>query len=768
MANTRLKIALVVLLILCSLWILNKGRLPPLAKIPVSELLRQGKALLEKQEAAADADYWGPELEAQTHSRIIEQFWDKLNAASNRFEVVAQLGSAPIMLPNYGPAKMLPHLVQIFDAPGNGKSVAGPEWLVGISRAGWRIHETEFRHVQFDAASGGKPARSVVYFAAQLTKDVPEARAILEGELAIQWSPLPHPAVASIDASRIQCRLRAGSSAFKEVFSEEITPPDRSYFIDPLIVEDLDGDGYPEIILAARNLIYRRTATEAWVAGELCSEPPRSIYTACLADFDGNGTLDFLCVDGDGVLLYEGSEGRKVASSGPQGSTSTLFTTPPRRVWEAHPRFQYAQAITFGDINGDGSLDLFIGQYKAPYTKGQMPTPYFDARDGYPSYLLINDGKGNFSDVTETSGLSTKRHRRVYSASLVDLDHDGYLDLLMVSDFAGADVWKNDGAGHFKDMTANWLPEPCGFGMSHSFADFNGDGHLDILMMGMNSPTADRLEHSGLSRPYGKGDKGMRAKMTYGNRMWFGRNSEGFDPAPANLPIRRTGWAWAAAAADFDNDGFPDLYLTTGHESRESVRDYESEFWLHDIYATDSVENPLLQVYFTEKYRKTRGRGQSYGGYERNRFYLNLGGTNFTEVAHLFGLGLQNDSRCAVAADCNNDGKLDLIVTTLEAFPRARQMVKIFQNEMSIESGLAIAFSPPLSEKQAVKIDGILKNVQMSSNGDGYRSQRPSLLHLAPWSDTSSAKITAGAQSWTIEASTNRRVPLSNIPKRRP
>jgi len=66
----------------------------------------------------------------------------------------------------------------------------------------------------------------------------------------------------------------------------------------------------------------------------------------------------------------------------------------------------------------------------------------------------------------------------------VDLDTDGDLDLLVVSDFAGIDVYANDGWGHFTDVTARWMPERHAFGMAHAIADLDGDGRSDILVTG--------------------------------------------------------------------------------------------------------------------------------------------------------------------------------------------------------------------------------------------------------------------------------------------
>jgi hypothetical protein len=110
------------------------------------------------------------------------------------------------------------------------------------------------------------------------------------------------------------------------------------------------------------------------------------------------------------------------------------------------------------------------------------------------------------------------------------------------------------------------------------------------------------------------------------------------------------------------------------------VQEYESEFWLHDVYIGNSQENYLTDSYFRQKFARTRGTGYSYGGHEKNRLFLNMGGTNFVEAAHLLGVAMEEDCRNVAMQDLDNDGRADLIVTTFETYPATRQRIRFFRN----------------------------------------------------------------------------------------
>jgi enediyne biosynthesis protein E4 len=699
----------------------NRGRISP-------DLLAEVSAL-EAQERHMAETVWAPEMLAQECARIFEAFWDALNASTNKLELAASFPVGELILGHWNRLHRLPHGIESRESGSPGQVLTTEGWsglVEEFARDGWELGATEFRHVGFETDQEGDPRQSRFYFAAHLINPRLLERAILEGDLVVDWGPtnpdLSGAPVKRIDASNLIIKTRPGAPPFELLLEEKITLPVNTPSFDPLILYDLNGDGFSEIILAGMNLVYRRQETGEYQAEPLCRYPPGPIYTAIIADFDGDGAPDFLCVKYEGLFFYQGS---------PQGT----FDEPGRLVFPG-PDLKHAMVMTCGDIDRDGNLDLFIGQYKEPYKYGAMPTPYYDANDGYPAFLLLNDGHGNFSDATEAAGLGGKRLRRIFSASFADLDQDGHLDLVVVSDFAGVDLYRNDGQGRFTDVTSKWVLEPQGFGMGHALADFNADGRLDLLMIGMNSPTVDRLEHLNLWRPGVVEDRTMRSRMAYGNRLSLAQANGGFAQNSMSDSIARSGWSWGCSAFDFDNNGFPDVYIANGMESTESVRDYEPEYWLHDMFVGNSTENPLVYFYFQAKFSRTRGRGESYGGYERNRFYLNQNGASFIEAGHLLGISIPEDARNVVADDLDSNGQVDLIVSSFETWPQAKQTLRVYKNNAP-ESGNWIGFrfreegagtSPVGAQVLLRHIDGQVTGQIVT--GDSYRSQHANTLHF--------------------------------------
>ncbi len=692
---------------------------------------------LEAREKAAEQSAWSTEMEAERHEDELVMLWDSLNAARDPWTALTNFAPQTVTLAEFTRPEMLPHGIQRWHSAATAPAELDFAGWCGRLRqwqqAGWSLGRTTWRMSRFVPATGPAPARSVVRVTAELANDTGRQRLLVRAELAITWTTsanglAPHP--LQVKVQHAELLRRDGPPAFTPWLDTDLGPgaPD---FPDPLIAADLDGDGLSELLLVGANRVWRNQpaaggslgAPRQFTPEPLAQLPPQRIVAAALADVDGDGRAD---------LVFAGAGGLDWIAGAPGG-----FPGAVQHGWAGLAGLKHPQVLAIGDVDGDGHLDVWLAQYKLPYQGGQFPTPYFDANDGFPAHLLLNDGHGHFHDATESSGLAPKRFRRTYGASFIDLDGDGDLDLVNVSDFAGLDVYLNDGHGHFTDVTAKLGDTRHAFGMGLVFADFNGDARPDLLMLGMDSVLAERLDDMGLGRPEWPQHNAKRTPMTFGNRLFFGADGGlGLVPAPEALAraLAHTGWSWGAALADFDNDRDLDLAVANGHETRPSTRDYERQFWLHDIHVAASTNNPAAELYFRTAAGRRQADGASYGGWQDNAFLLNCGGEDFPEVAWLLGLSVPADCHNLLADDLDGDGRLDLIVTTYERWPAKRQRLLVFHNELPLTNNwigfrLDDGGRMPIGTKVELE-DNAGRQTRWITVGDSYRSQSAATAHF--------------------------------------
>ena len=644
-------------------------------------------ALLEERRQL-DETVWAQEVAAQKHEETIVKYWDRmLRPEDDKYAVLAEFPFQTITLDTPGETTELDWGIKQTASGGPWKTLDREGWrkfLREMENSGYAIDAIEFHQSSYDVDSDDN-AISVFNVLLNVINEDTAHRWTVNSKLRIEWTGeidkegLYVPgALTLFDTSILE---REGPTVFEHSAFESMIRPGSC-----LVVYDLNRDGFSDILLPGNNIVMWNRGDGQFDELPLFSAPdiapPSLVWTAIVADFDRDGYVDLLCSG-----RYKNTPGAD--STSPEagvflfrGDAMGQFVTPGERVASSSLSLLSPMSVTAGDIDADGDLDVWLAQYKSPYYEGQMPTPFYDANDGHPSYLLLNRGDGIFDDATEAAGLAPKRYRRTFAASFVDLDEDHDLDLLVSADFAGTDIYLNDGTGHFTDETDALLEESANFGMGHTFADFNLDGALDFYVIGMASTTMRRLNQMGLIRPDRPEYLEMRTRMGYGNRMYLAQENRAFRQPEFKNSVARSGWSWGTTSFDFDSDGDMDIYVANGHVSGKTTKDYCTQFWCHDIYTGDSQTNqaiagvfnstyfPAMNYFSTSFYHGLSGPFQqnlSWDGYQKNHLFMNRSGEDFVNVAFLMNAALVEDSRSVISDDFNGDGRPDLLVTTKHA-----------------------------------------------------------------------------------------------------
>lgn len=584
---------------------------------------------------------------------------------------------------------------------------------------GWRVERTRWHLERWQAGAGDMAGgRAGVRFEVLARKIGPTpARATLGGLAwvdATRWMSAEggEGTRGAVELEALEVGERDGPPGFEVAADIGIPVPPHTPFCDPLLA--WDGPDGPALALVGAGVLMR------WREGEWRSEglpglPPERIWAAAVGDWNRDGMADLWLAGSDGLRVLPGPR----------------WAGPGVVLWKSPQRMPHPQALAVADVDGDGDDDAFVGQYKMPYQGGQFPTPWHDAADGFPSVLLRNDGPAGWSDVTAASGLGMKARRRIYSASFSDWDADGKPDLVMASDFAGLDVLRNVGGGRFMDLTAALGTNRLGFGMGHWTGDINGDGRTDVLLVGMDSPVADRLSWTRQRHTGWPEDALLRSGMTVGNR-WLTWDGTRFAPMPGAGTMARGGWAWAASVLDADNDGWPEVHLANGHETLSSARDYEEVFWTRDLHAAGSVHDPLADAFFRAAAGRRAAGEVSYGGWQHGAWFENLGGQGWRESGWLAGTSILADQRNAVALDFDRDGRMDLAVTTMELWPVRRQRLVVLANRMPQVGhwvGLRFVDGPGTGVIVRLKAGGRVQERRITA-GESHRSQSAGSVHF--------------------------------------
>lgn len=368
------------------------------------------------------------------------------------------------------------------------------------------------------------------------------------------------------------CSQSVETKYFKDVTATHVPLDPEAHALD-VVLADVNGDGHLDAILALEalpNRLYLNDGTGkfTWKKGVFAAEKHDTEHVR-VADLDKDGHLDviFVAEDDHHHEFYLGDGNGNF-----------------RNVSERMLAKSEANGLDIGDVNGDGLIDVIIGNSGAnkrnflwlnnpekpghfiDYTKSGLPAVATETQsvkltdlngDGLldfiagnevpPNRLFFNDGKGHFTERAENLDLPVPLHTR--EVLTFDANGDRHPDILFLNLTSNGGAFEkdptarlliNDGKGRFKDETANRMPKQDYSTYAGAIIDFNRDGFPDMILSAIKIPPFEAMQVQALQND-GKGNfKQVTSQV---------------------IPEVTIGRSWGIAVGDVNKDGKLDLFI---------------------------------------------------------------------------------------------------------------------------------------------------------------------------------------------------------------
>ena len=402
-----------------------------------------------------------------------------------------------------------------------------------------------------------------------------------------------------------------------------------------------------------------------------------------MADVNGDGWLDlYVCYSGNAP--EEGYE-KPVIKDHPKRSNELYinngcapggiptFTESAKKYGLDAPGTFSTQAY-FLDYDLDGDLDMFLLNHANIFYSAFLNTrrlrnlrhPYF----GNKLYRNDSSGEGDpvFTEVSEHTGIHGSGLNFGLSASISDLNGDRYPDIYVTNDYEEQDFcYINNGDGTFREVSKQIFGHLSKYGMGSDITDINNDGFQDIIVLDMLPEDnrrqkllkgPDEYDRYSLAVDSGYHHQYMRNTLQL-NRGLGPDTLPHFSEIGQFAGISNTDWSWAPLAADFDNDGLKDLFVSNGF-----LRDFNNlDFIKYNADAYQEARSSRRSIDYLKLVQQLPSTKIP------NYIFRNVNGIRFSNEGNAWGIDQPSVSNGGAYADLDNDGDLDIITNNLNEEP---------------------------------------------------------------------------------------------------
>jgi hypothetical protein len=431
-------------------------------------------------------------------------------------------------------------------------------------------------------------------------------------------------------------------------------------------VGDLNGDGLQDIYFSGNmvdNKLYLNKGNmqfeDVTNISNVAGRPGPWKTGVTMADINGDGKLDiFLCYSGKingtkripQLFINQGNNENGVPQFKDEAQQFGLLDSA------------FSTQAYFFDYDKDGDLDLLLLNHNPKRLSDLNESSIhslLQQKDMQAGIRLLENDNNYFKDVTQKAGLLNTPLNYNLSAGVADIDKDGWMDFYISNDYLVPDyLYINNHNGTFTDKLQQQLNHTSQFSMGNNIADINNDGLPDIFTLDMLPEDNHRQKMLAAPDNFYAFDVNLRAGFYYQymrNMLHINNGNGTFSEIGQLSGISNTDWSWSPLFADYDNDGWKDLFVTNGY-----LRDYTNMDFL--TYMSAQLKNKTGGVYrqdLMDILHKMPSSGiKSY-------LYKNNTDLTFSNVSKAWGIDSSSNSNGAAYADLDNDGDLDLIVNNI-------------------------------------------------------------------------------------------------------